>query len=176
MRPPTIERFAGSAISSKVVSVRLAILACVILSACGPDTKTPEQQLALEQAFEESMRGVVLDGNFTIVPQSSAGEVSDEGPPRLRNDRYEIEKVVKRAGDIWTFHARIQYGDKDVTLPVPVKLSWAGDTPMVSVTDLGLPGLGTYTARVVFYRDSYAGMWWGGQHGGNMFGRIVRSD
>ena len=48
---------------------------------------------------------------------------------------------------------------------------------MVSMTDLGLPGLGTYTARVAFYRDSYAGIWGGGgKHGGNMFGRIVRSD
>ena len=156
--------------------MRLAILACVILSACGASTNTPEEQRELEQAFEESMRGVVLDGNFTIVPQSGAEDVSGDGPPKLRSDRYEIEKVVKRAGEIWTFHARIQYGDKDVTLPVPVKVSWAGDTPMVSVTDLGLPGLGTYTARVAFYRDSYAGMWWGGKHGGNMFGRVVRSD
>ena len=32
---------------------------------------------------------------------------------------------------------------------------------MVSMTDLGLPGLGTYTARVAFYRDSYAGIWGG---------------
>ena len=47
---------------------------------------------------------------------------------------------------------------------------------MVSMTDLGLPGLGTYTARVAFYHDSYAGMWWGGKHGGIMFGRIVRSN
>ena len=39
---------------------------------------------------------------------------------------------------------------------------------MVSMTDLGLPGLGTYTARVAFYRDSYAGMWWGGKHGGKV--------
>ena len=61
-----------------------------------------------------------------------------------------------------------------MTLPVPVRLEWAGDTPVVSVTDLGLPGLGTYTARVAFYRDLYAGMWWGSSHGGNMFGKIER--
>jgi len=104
--------------------------------------------------------------------------VSAEGggePARLRSERYEIEKVVKRSADIWTFHARIQFGDTDVTLPVPVKLLWAGDTPVVSVTDLGLPGLGSYTARVLFYGDSYAGTWSGRNHGGSMFGRLERS-
>ena len=55
-----------------------------------------------------------------------------------------------------------------------VEVGWGHS--VVSVTDLGLPGLGTYTARVVFYRDSYAGMWWGGKHGGNLFGRIERPD
>ena len=143
------------------------------------------------------MRGTVLDGHFTLVRldgDSSAeggggagragaggqrdGASSAEGggePARQRSERYEIEKGVKRSADIWTFHARIQFGDTDVTLPVPVKLLWAGDTPVVSVTDLGLPGLGSYTARVLFYGDSYAGTWSGRNHGGSMFGRLERS-
>ena len=135
-----------------------------------------EEQQALEKAFEESMRGAVLDGHFTVFAQGEgAGPAGTEGEPvKLRNERYEVEKAVKLAGDVWTFHARIQFGDKDVTLPVPVTLTWAGDTPVAGVTDLGLPGLGSYTARVVFYRDSYAGMWWGGRHGGNLFGTIER--
>ncbi len=124
------------------------------------------------------MRGAVLDGHFTLFSQMEGADPtgSDGEPVKLRNERYEIEKAVKRAGDIWTFHARIQFGDTDVTVPVPVKLAWAGDTPIVSVTDLGIPGLGSYTARVVFYRDSYAGMWWGSKHGGNLFGRIERPE
>lgn len=143
---------------------------------CADSPDTPADQLAREQAFEESMRGTVLDGHFTLVRldgDSSAAEGGDAA--RLRSERYEIEKVVKRTADIWTFHARIQFGDTDVTLPVPVKLTWADDTPVVSVTDLGLPGLGSYTARVLFYGDSYAGTWSGGTHGGSMFGRLERS-
>ena len=123
------------------------------------------------------MRGTVLDGHFTLVrldPDSSTTAGAGD-PAKLRSERYEIEKVVKRTADIWTFHARIQFGNTDVTLPVPVKLVWAGDTPVVSVTDLGLPGLGTYTARVLFYGDAYAGTWSGGTHGGSMFGRLERS-
>ena len=122
------------------------------------------------------MRGTVLDGHFTLVRLDGDSSAAGGGEPaRLRSERYEIEKVVKRSADIWTFHARIQFGDTDVTLPVPVKLLWAGDTPVVSVTDLGLPGLGSYTARVLFYGDSYAGTWSGRNHGGSMFGRLERS-
>lgn len=153
----------------------LLALSLLFLS-CSAAPDTPEDQLAREQAFEESMRGTVLDGHFTLVRLD--GDSAAEGggdPARLRSERYEIEKVVKRSADIWTFHARIQFGDKDVTLPVPVKLVWAGDTPVVSVTDLGLPGLGSYTARVLFYGDSYAGTWSGRSHGGSMFGRLERS-
>ena len=158
--------------------MRLLLILPLFLLSCAADPITTEERQALEAAFEESMRGAVLNGNFTVFPRQGAdGAASDASEPvKLRSERYTIEKVAKLGGDIWTFHAQIQFGDKDVTLPVPVRLDWAGDTPMISVTDLGLPGLGCYTARVVFYRDSYAGMWWGSEHGGNLFGQIERAD
>jgi hypothetical protein len=124
---------------------------------------TTTDRRALEEEFSRSMRGVVLEGSFT---RDGAGSLSTE--------RYTVERVEKTAGDIWLFHARIQYRGTDVTLPVPVRLRWAGDTPVVMLTDAALPGLGTFTARVVFYRDRYAGMWSSEHGGGHQFGRIVR--
>ena len=123
------------------------------------------------------MRGAVLDGHFTVLRRAGgASAAAPAGEPvRLRSERYEIEKVVKRSADVWTFHARIKFGETDITLPVPVNLAWAGDTPVVGVTDLGLPGLGSYTARVLFYGDAYAGTWSGPSHGGSMFGRLERA-
>jgi hypothetical protein len=53
---------------------------------------------------------------------------------------------------------------------------WAGDTPVVTLTDAEIPGVGTFTARVVFFRDHYSGMWWHGETGGNQFGRILRGE
>ena len=53
-------------------------------------------------------------------------------------------------------------------------MKWAGDTPVISVTNVAFPGLGTYSARVVIYGDSYAGTWDGKDHGGQMFGKIVK--
>lgn len=163
-----------------ITPVRYAtiLLTLLLLGACSPGPPPSEERAALEQAFEESMRGVVMDGHFTLAPLDGgeAAAAEDGESVRLRGDRYEIEKVAKVAGDLWTFHARIQFGEKDVTLPVPVNVVWAEDTPVIGVTDLGLPGLGTYTARVVIYRDAYAGTWSGGTHGGSMFGRILRPD
>jgi hypothetical protein len=131
----------------------------------GSATLTTAEQRALEVEFERSMSGVVLEGSFTM-----DGTETDA----LRTERYTVERVEKTAGDIWLFHARLQYGGTDVTLPVPVRIQWASDTPVVMLTDAALPGLGTFTARVVFYRDHYAGMWSSGTAGGHQFGRILR--
>lgn len=135
--------------------------------AAGSATLTTEDRRALEEEFTRSMNGVVLEGSFTM-------DGAEPAPGSLRTERYTVERVEKTAGDIWLFHARIQYGGTDVSLPVPVRLRWAGDTPIVMLTDATLPGLGTFTARVVFYRDRYAGMWSSEDGGGHQFGRILR--
>lgn len=113
------------------------------------------------------MTGVTLDGVFTIEGSENS---------RQRKESYQIESVSKISGDLWMIQARIQYGERDVTLPVPVHIKWAGDTPILSLTDVGLPGLGTFSARIIFYRGQYAGIWSGGDHGGHQFGKIVRRD
>ncbi|HSF16431.1 MAG TPA: hypothetical protein VLK65_12865 [Vicinamibacteria bacterium] len=128
-------------------------------------TGATAEQTLLEGEFARSMSGVVLEGSFTT-------EGSAQTPPRV--ERYTIEGVDKLAGDHWLFRARLEFGDTDVTLPIPVRVLWAGDTPVVTLTDLGLPGVGTFTARVVFYRDRYAGLWWSPESGGQQFGRILR--
>jgi hypothetical protein len=82
--------------------------------------------------------------------------------------------VAKLKGDLWRFDTRIVYGDHDVTLPLPLTVKWAGDTPVITLTDTGIPGLGTYTARVLIYRGQYAGTWSAGDHGGQLYGRIEK--
>ena len=137
------------------------------LFACGSSELGDDERARLEAELAESMRNVVMEGHFTVT-----GRGDDA---KLRPERYEVEKMVHVAGDLWTVHARIQYGEHDFTAPVPVKLLWAGDTPVISLTDISLPGSDTgFTARIVLFRDHYSGMWWHGETGGNQFGRIVR--
>ncbi len=127
-----------------------------------------------ERAFTERMQNVDLVGHFTI--QDSSGLEEVEGVSRDKNpERYEIASVSKLEGegDRWRFDVRVVYMTVDVTLPVVVPIVWAGDTPMVSITDFEIPGLGEqFGARVLFYDERYAGTWDHGPYGGLMYGVI----
>ena len=149
-------------IARQALALTTIILVGCLLTGCGSKGGVENEQEKLEREFQQSMAGVVLEGHFTL-----------DGKKGLNEERYEIETVSRMPGGFWVFHARIQYGDKDVTVPVPVKLLWAGDTPVVSLTDATIPGVGTFTARVLFYRGQYVGTWSSGTHGGQQFGRIV---
>jgi hypothetical protein len=117
----------------------------------------------LEQAFQESMTRVFLQGQSTR-----------DGRPGVSDDKYTIDKVVKGPAETWTFYVRVQYQGKDVTMPLPLQVKWAGDTPVITLTDQALPGLGTYTARVLLYQGRYAGTWRGKSSGGTVFGSIIK--
>ena len=148
---------------SSLLKASLVFLLSAPIAGCGGgDAPTEAEREAREEAFRQSMSGVVLEGFFTV------GDGAE-----LRKERYEISKVSKLGGDIWVFQARIQYGSRDVTVPVPVRMEWAGDTPVLSLTEVAIPGLGTFTARVLFYDEEYVGVWRHGEVGGLHFGQIV---
>jgi hypothetical protein len=118
-----------------------------------------------ERRFAERMREVTLVGTFTV-----AGR--EEGTPSA--DRYEIASVEKVGDDLWRFNARMDccgLGDSGV-VPIVVPLRWVGDTPVILMTDTTLPGIGTFTVRLFFYGDRYAGTWQHGEVGGHMSGRV----
>ncbi len=122
----------------------------------------------LEKAFAERMTGTVLVGNYSVV-----GKESKPTNP----ERYELKKVSKFAEDLWIFEARIKYGKTDVTLPLTLRMIWAEDTPMITLTDATLPGLGSaFGARVIFHGDLYAGTWQHGKVGGHLWGTIEKAD
>lgn len=139
------------------------VLSLLVAAGCGRKPSAGETA-TLEKNFQESLSGVVLAGHFTMGKDD-----------RLREEKYTIEKVSKIGGDLWLFDARIQYGSRDVVLPLPLTVKWAGDTPVITLTDVGIPGIGVYTARVMIYRGQYAGTWSGKDgHGGHLFGRLVK--
>lgn len=146
--------------------LKSARLATILLFLCTGCARKPsiDPQSDLEQKFQQMMSGVTLIGHsVSLNDERTAGE-----------EKYVIEKVSKLSGETWLFHVRIQYGSNDVPVPLPVTIKWAGDTPVITLTNLTIPGLGTYTARVLLYQDQYAGTWSAKDHGGQVFGKIVR--
>ena len=118
-----------------------------------------------ELRFQASMSNVTLTGFYTN------GEASE-----LKQDRYVVEKISKASGNLWKFDVRIQYNGKDIAIAIPVPILWAGDTPVVSLTNFAVPGSGTFTARVLFHDGAYVGTWAAVDgHGGKMFGSIKKN-
>ncbi len=123
------------------------------------------RQQELEKKFTQQMSGATLVGHFTMDGKSN------EKPPRV--ERYEISSAKKISGDQWLITARIKYGTHDVNVPMPLNVFWAGDTPVISLTNLSIPGLGdAFTSRVMFFEGRYAGTWQHGKVGGNLWGKI----
>lgn len=121
---------------------------------------------ALYKKFSDQMNGVKLVGKFTVIGK-------DDGP--LAKEEYTIQKVEKLPeGDKWLISARIKYGQHDVTLPLPLDVKWAGNTAVITLEDTTIPGLGTFSSRVVIDDGKYAGTWRHDKVGGHLFGVIEK--
>ena len=135
-----------------------------------PDTTKPVENKtaaapdkeALFKKFEETLTGAQMTGSFTVIGKDDKG---------LKKDSYTLMSVTKLPeGDYWLFKAKF----KDVTIPLPIEVKWAGDTPVITLTDFTIPGMGTFSARVMIYRDAYSGWWQHGEVVGHMFGTITK--
>ena len=153
-----------------LLAVAVALASTIATAAEDPQQPPPPEDAPkvemneLEKKFEKTMSGATMVGRFTV-----EGQDADKPPAE---ERYVISKVTKIGEDRWMFIARIGEAKFPVPLPLPVK--WAGDTPVISVTKVKVPGMGTYSARVLVYDDHYAGTWDAGDHGGHLWGRIER--
>ncbi|MFO1020860.1 MAG: hypothetical protein U0903_09215 [Planctomycetales bacterium] len=149
--------------------IGFAFLAASVTQAADPpvapkaEKKSREQ---LEQELSKTLSGCQLVGEFTV-----DGQPRDGNP---KTEKYVITSATKLQGDMWLLVSRIQYGKKDLTLPLTLPIVWAGDTPVISLTDLTIPGLGTFSSRVLIYEGRYVGTWQHGAVGGAMFGRVEK--
>jgi hypothetical protein len=128
------------------------------------EASVPAAQRELFAKFAKLLTGAKLRGQFTL-----------DGKPLndLRDEAYDIDKVEKLPdGDLWALTTRIKYGKHDVTVPIAIEVKWAGNTPVLTMDNMTIPGLGTFSARVVLHQDKYAGTWQHDEAGGHLFGKI----
>ena len=149
-----------------VLLVIINLVATAAASEDEPAAQKPAQQ-ALFKSFQETLTGATLVGHFTVLGQQEAG---------LKKESYTIRSVTKLPQeDYWLFQVQIQYAGKDLTVPIPLQVKWAGDTPVITLTNLTIPALGTFSSRVVIYNNKYAGTWTHGKAGGHLFGIIEKT-
>jgi hypothetical protein len=157
--------FLGAAVVTSFC-LGIAVLPLMAADELSERSETPDRAALIKQ-FEESMSGATLVGYFTL-----NGQEESKG---LKQEKYHLKSVKKlRNGDYWQFE--YQHGKSDKTTVLPVEVKWAGDTPVITLTDVLVPGAGTFSARVLFYRGEYAGTWSASDHGGRLFGKVVKED
>lgn len=121
------------------------------------------------------LSGATLEGVFQMTGRGGLDAAEPLSEPKT--ERYMIASVSKSSGDHWVVNARIQYASYDVTVPLLVRVVWAERTPVITLDDLAVPSIGTYSARVMFHRGFYSGVWYSNakNYGGTLSGRIVKS-
>ena len=137
-----------------------------------PDPKV--RRAHLEREFAEMLTGATLRGMWQMTGEG--GLTGKEPLTEPKAEAYHIVSAAKLADDYWLISARIEVGEKNVTVPVPVRVEWAGDTPVITLDDIPIPTMGTYSARVMFHRGFYSGTWLSNvkNYGGIMAGRITK--
>lgn len=130
------------------------------------EIQTPDdRQAELFEKFRKTLSGSKLVGSFTVTGR----DLTDLTP-----EEYHIKDVRKmEPPDMWMITARVKYGNNDYTIPFPLEVKWAGETPVITVNNFAIPGQGSVGARVVIYDKKYAGTWSHNRAGGHLFGEIV---
>jgi hypothetical protein len=132
-----------------------------------PASTAPVAMNAAETKFQELLANSTLEGRWAPINDGALGEE--------KQDKYTIVSATKVRGDSWVITARMKFGEKEVAIPFPVEVKWAGDTPVIVVDNLPTPGGRTYSARVLFYEKTYAGSWTGGGKAGLLSGIISKN-
>lgn len=151
---------------SLIASLACASLALILAAPVevAAQEKSEEERF---QAFSKMMTNVKLVGSFTVVGEAA--------PPK-QDGAYVIKSVRKiPEGDYWVFSALVQHEGKEMPLEIPIEVKWSGDTPVITLENLTIPALGTFSARIVLYRDAYAGMWVHGPVKGHMYGVVEKA-
>jgi hypothetical protein len=171
--------------NTKTLSVIISLIATVALAqdakktdAAGGSEAKPKEGSAPASAEKPKTNLEELEAKFkaTLTKATFSGRwcgIKDGKLTPEKEDKYTIVSVAKLAGETWIINARIEYGEKNFVAPIPVQVKWAGDTPVITLDNVGIPGVNTYSARVLIYNKTYAGTWSGGDHAGLLNGVIT---
>jgi hypothetical protein len=148
------------------------MITCSILAAALGVSRADEPQAPsreeLIKNLERTLTGTKLTGRFTVTGKEDMVPAPEE---------YTITSARKLVdGDQWMITARIKYGKTDKSFPVPIDIQWAGTTPIMTLNNVTIPGLGTFSTRVVIHDGLYAGTWQHDKVGGHLFGTITRAE
>lgn len=83
---------------------------------------------------------------------------------------------IDRAPPPRRFDAKVGYNNREFRATVKVPVKWAGETPVLTLSNYLIKDHGVFSARTLIHGGLYAGAWGAKDHGGKMFGKIVKNE
>lgn len=151
--------------------MRSLLVAC--LSLCLSGVVIAQEKPAAEEAQKEREGRIAkyLTGAKFVGRYTTDGDEGGSAKP----ETYTISKVEKLPEpDRYRLTSRIQYGETDSEVPIDLEILWSGNTPVITMDNLWVPGMGKFSARVLIHDGRYSGTWAHDAKGGHLFGRIVK--
>jgi len=131
-----------------------------------PAAESVAEPKAREQRIVNYLSGAKFVGRYTTDNDEAAA---------AKPETYTIAKVEKLPeADLYRLTSRIQYGETDTEVPIDLKILWSGNTPVITLDNLWIPGMGKFSARVLIHDGRYSGTWSHDAVGGHLFGKIVK--
>ncbi len=125
---------------------------------------TSGEAVAREQRLVRYLTGAKFTGQFSV---------DGKGFGNLKDETYTIAKCEKLPEpDAYRLTAKIKYGETDGEFPMDLKIVFAGNTPVITLDNVWIPGLGTFSSRVLVHQGRYSGTWDHDAVGGHLFGKI----
>ncbi len=126
---------------------------------------TPEEPTR-EERLVKYLTGAKFVGRYTTDKDDAGG---------AKPETYTISEVEKLPEpDRYRLTTRIQYGETDSEVPIDLEILWSGKTPVITLDNLWIPGMGRFSSRVLIHDGRYSGTWSHDEVGGHLFGRIVK--
>ncbi len=162
----------------KTTLVLLHAVVALTWPALAQQTAKPKEAAPKAAAEKPKLTSAELEAKFiaTLSKATMTGRwclIQDGALTPEKEEKYTILGAKKLEGDSWVIGTKMNYGGREIIAPIPVKVQWAGDTPVIIVDKMTVPGGGTYSARVLIYENTYAGTWSGGSKVGLLSGMIT---
>jgi hypothetical protein len=154
---------------SRWFTLTLATFLAVLMAAPAVVAQDPAPSVAstaeLEAKLVAELTEVTLKGRWAPLKDGQLGPEKE--------DAYHIVSAKKMDGAKWQISARFNYGGRDVELPIPAVVKWAGDTAVLLFDNVNFGSPRSYSARLMITDHTYSGSWSGGDHGGMLYGVLI---
>ncbi len=149
----------------------LALLLIAIPGFSLAETKAEKPDLnGLETKFAAMLENATLKGSWAPIAKQQLGDEKADG--------YRIVRAEKKKGNQWNIVSRIKRRGQEFDFPIPVVIEFAGDTAVMILNDSPVGKGQTWSARILFHDDVYAGSWWSPGHEkfGIVSGTVLREN